>query len=191
MARRTLACPQKKAELEDRTIVWVDEAGFYLLPGKVRTYAPRGQTPVLRVPLTRDHLSAISALTANERVLMHVQEKAFRGPGVVRFLRHLLRHLPGKLLVIWDGSPIHRSRVVKDFLAQVGAQRLWLEQLPGYAPELNPVEGIWRYLKRVLLRNVCCRTLTELRYEVRLATANLRHKAKVLASLSTKCGYQL
>ncbi len=49
----------KKAEQEQRTIVFVDEAGFYLLPMVVRTYAPRGQTPVLKVPLTRDHISAI------------------------------------------------------------------------------------------------------------------------------------
>ncbi len=122
---------------------------------------------------------------------MHVQDEAFRGPGVVRFLQHLLQHLPGKLLVIWDGAPIHRSTVVKQFLAAGGAERVWLEQLPGYAPELNPVEGIWRYLKQVRLRNVCCRTLAELRYELRLATANLRHKAQVLASLPKRCGYQL
>ncbi len=186
-----MASPQKKAEAEGRTIVWVDESGFYLLPARVRTYAPRGQTPVLRVPLTRDHVSAISALTADERVLMHVQEQAFRGPQVVRFLRHLLRHISGQLLVIWDGAPIHRSRVVKELLAQGSADRLWLEQLPAYAPELNPVEGIWRQLKRVLMRNVCCRTLTELRYALRLATANLRHKAQVLASLPRLCGYQL
>lgn len=171
--------------------MWVDEAGFYLLPARVRTYAPRGQTPILRVPLTRDHLSAISALTATGRVLMHVQDAAFRGPRVVRFLEHLLRQIPGKLLVIWDGAPIHRSTIIKTFLVQGGAERLWLEQLPGYAPELNPVEGIWRHLKRVHLRNVCCRTLSELRYELRLATANLRHKANVLASLPNLCGYEL
>ncbi len=171
--------------------MWVDEAGFYLLPVRVRTYAPRGQTPVLRVPLTHDHLSAISALTARGRVLMQVQEEAFRGPRVVRFLKHLLRQIPGKLLVIWDGAPIHRSKVVKAFLAEGGVERLWLEQLPAYAPELNPVEGVWRYLKRVCLRNVCCRALSELRYELRLATANLRHKAQVLASLPKLCGYQL
>jgi transposase len=191
MARRALASTQKKAEAEGRTIVWVDEAGFYLVPARVRTYAPRGQTPRLRVPLTRDQLSAMSALTSSGRVLMHVQDEAFRGPGVVRFLRHLLRHIPGKLLVIWDGAPIHRSKVVKAFLAEGGAERLWLEPLPGYAPELNPVEGIWRQLKRGHLRNVCCRTRIELRYELRLATANLRHNAAVLASLPKLCGYHL
>jgi transposase len=191
VAHRAVAGTQKKAVAEERTIVWVDEAGFHVLPTRVRTYAPRGETPVLRVPLTRDHLSVISALTTSGRVLMHVQAEAFRGPRVVRFLEHLLQQIPGKLLVIWDGSPIHRSKVVKAFLTEGGAERLWLEQLPSYAPELNPVEGIWRSLKRVRLRNVCCRTLTELRYELRLATANLRHKAQVLASLPKLCGYQL
>lgn len=186
-----MACTEKKAQDEGRTIVWVDEAGFYLLPARVRTYAPRGQTPILRVPLTRDHLSAIGALTADGRVLMQVQTEAFRGPRVVRFLRHLLRHVSGKLLVIWDGAPIHRSKVVKAFLSEGGAERLWLEQLPGYAPDLNPVEGVWHYLKRVRLGNVCCRTLKEVRNEVRLATATLRHKTTVLANLPRHFGCPL
>ena len=191
MAHRALARAEKKAEADGRTIVWGDEAGFYLLPARVRTYAPRGHTPILRLPLRRDHLSAIGALTADGRVLMHVQTEAFRGPRGVRFLRHVLRHMAGKLLVIGDGSPIQRAKVVKTFLAEGGAKRLWLEQLPGYAPDLNPVEGIWNSLKRVRLGTVCCRTLAEVRYEVRLATANLRHTATVLASFPKHYGCPL
>ncbi len=60
-----------------------------------------------------------------------------------RFLRLLLRKIPGKLLVIWDGSPIHRAKVIKEFLAAGAAKRLHLERLPGYAPDLNPQEGVW------------------------------------------------
>ncbi len=60
----------KKAEQEKRQIVFVDESGFYLLPMAVRTYARVGQTPVLRVPLTRDHISAIGALTPEGRLFM-------------------------------------------------------------------------------------------------------------------------
>jgi hypothetical protein len=114
----------KKALAEGWTMVWMDEASFYLLPARVRTYAPRGQTPILCVPLTRDHVAAIAALTADGRVLMQVQEPALRGPQIVRFLRHLLRHIPGQLLVMWDGSSIHRCRVVKEFLRAGGAARL-------------------------------------------------------------------
>src|SRR5215475_2022162 len=138
-------------------MVWIDQSGFYLLPMAVRTWAPRGQTPVLRVKLTRDHLSAISAITPDGRLVMQVQDHAYGSEDVVRFLRLLLRKLTGKLVVIWDGSPIHRGQAVKAFLARKAAKRLHLVQLPGYAPELNPDEGIWNYLKRVELKNVCCR----------------------------------
>lgn len=160
--------------------MFVDEAGFYLLPAIVRSYAPIGETPVLRVPLTWDHLSVISAVTPAGDLYLMMQEHAFKGPAIVRFLKHLLRHLPGKLLVIWDGLPAHHGTAVREFLAQGGAQRLHLERLPGYAPDLNPDEGIWAYLKRVELRNVCCRDLTHLRHELRKAVARLRHKTGVI-----------
>jgi transposase len=131
----------------------------------------------------------IGGLTAEGRLLLQMQERAFRGPAVVRFLQHLLRQIPGPLLVIWDGAPIHRAQVVKDFLAQGAAERLQLEPLPGYAPELNPAEGVWRYLKHVELRNVCCDDLPELRGEVRLAVKRLRHQRHVLHGCLVQCGY--
>ena len=65
--------------------------------------------------------------------------------------------------------------MIKDFLAEGAAKRMHLERLPGYAPELDPDAGIWRYLKRVELKNRCCHDLPELRSELRLATARLRH----------------
>ncbi len=133
MARAEMARDQKKAEEEGRTLVWIDESGFYLLPGVVRTYAPCGQTPELRVPLTSDHLSVISAITPEGRLLMQVQERAYKGPDVVGFLKHVLRHIPGKLLIRWDGAPIHRCQPIKDFLAAGAAERIHLERLPGYA----------------------------------------------------------
>ena len=169
--------------------MWVDESAFYLLPAVVRTWAPRGEPPLLRVYLTRDHLSVISGLTPDGQLLMQIRQQAFQGPDVVRFLKHLLRHIPGKLLVLWDGAPIHRAQPVRDFLAAGGAARIHLEQLPAYAPELNPDEGIWNYLKHVELRNVRCDDLPELRQELRLATARLRHKQTVLHGCITQVGY--
>ena len=130
MAGRALARPSSKARAEGRTILFVDEAGFYLLPFVARTYAPRGQTPVLRTPLTRDHLSAISAITLDGRLFTHIQTEAFRGPAVVAFLRQLLRQVPGKLLVIWDGAPIHHCQPVKDSLAAGAATRFVVQTSP-------------------------------------------------------------
>ena len=113
MAGRDLARPSSKAAAEQRTILFVDEAAFYLLPFMARSYAPVGQAPVLRAPLTRDHLAAISAITPDGRLFTHVQREAFRGPAIVDFLRQLLHQVRGKLLVIWDGAPIHHGRAVK------------------------------------------------------------------------------
>ena len=76
---------KKKAAREDRTLVFVDEAGFYLLPAAVRTYAPCGETPVLRYPYW-DHLSVISAITPDGKLYTMTQEKAFRGPAIRSFL---------------------------------------------------------------------------------------------------------
>lgn len=186
-----MAGAQKGAAEEGRTVIWVDESAFYLLPARVRTYAPRGKTPRLRVFLTREHLSAISAVTATGRLYLNVLERAFRGADVVRFLKHLLAHLPGKLLVVWDGSPIHRARVVQDFLAAGAAARLRLERLPAYAPDLNPDEGVWRHLKRVELRNRCCRDLTHLRTELARAAKRLRRRPHVLHACIRHAGYVL
>lgn len=131
----------------------------------------------------------ISGLTHTGRLLVQKRRQAFRGPAVVRFLQHLLRQIPGKLLVLWDGAPIHRAQVVKDFLAQGAAARLQLEPLPAYAPDLNPDEGIWHYLKHVELRNLCCANLDELEVELDLAIKRLRRKAQVLRGCITECGY--
>lgn len=191
MVHRALANSPKKATDEKLTIVWVDEAGFYLLPMAVHTWAPRGKTPVLHVPLTHDHLSAISGITLDGRLFMQTREDAFDADGVVGFLRVLLRQLRGKLLVIWDGSPIHKGKPIRDFLARGATKRLHLERLPGYAPDLNPDEGIWNYLKRVELKNRCCRDVAELAVELRRAKERLRHKRDVIQACSVQCGYSV
>jgi len=171
--------------------VWIDEAAFYLLPLAVRTYAPRGQTPIVRVPLTHDHLAAIGALTAQGKLVMQIQDHSYKGPDVVRFLQLLLRKIAGKLLVIWDGATIHRCQVIKDFLAQGGANRLHLERLPGYAPELNPREGVWNLLKRRELKHLCARDLEHLAAELVRAKERLRHRTTVLCQCIAHAGLRL
>lgn len=148
-----------------------------------------GQTPILRAPLSYDHLSVISAITPDGRLFTHVQETAFRGPAIVAFLRHLLRQVRGKLLVIWDGASIHHCQPVKDFLAAGAAKRLHLERLPAYAPDLNPDEGVWSLLKRGELKNRCCHDLQELRWELGLAIRRLRRRPQALTACFRHCGY--
>lgn len=184
-----MAPDQSESAEENRTVVFVDESGFYLLPFVARTWSPCGQTPILHAPLTRDHLSVISGVTAEGRLFTHIQEQAFTGAGIVTFLRQLLRQIPGQLTVVWDGAMIHRCRAVKDFLAAGAAARLWLERLPGYAPELNPDEGVWNLLKRRELANRCCRDRDELRWELGLAIRRLQRRPHLLQSCIRQVGF--
>jgi transposase len=103
----------------------------------------------------------------------------------------LLRKVSGKVVATWDGSPIHRGQEIKAFLARGAAKRLHLEHLPGYAPDLNPDEGIWNYLKRVELANVCCCDLTQLQRALIRARERLRHKKAIIQSCSRHCGYSV
>jgi transposase len=181
LAQPTLAGAKSKAKRLGQSIFFVDESGFYPLPAVVRTYAPRGQTPILREWLTRDHLSIIAAVSVSGRFYSQIRECAFDGVAVAEFLRHLLGVVPGNVLVIWDGAPIHRNAAVKAFMRAGGNERLQLEALPGYAPDLNPLDtGIWHWLKNVALANVCTTSLAELKKEMRLAIHRLRRKPSII-----------
>ena len=148
----------------------------------MRTYAPVGQTPILREWWTRDHLSAISAISPEGKLSFHSQDHAIDSADVVAFLEHLLREVSGRMVSIWDGAPIHRRRAVQDCLAMGGTERLHRERLPAYAPELNPGEWRWAQLKGVELRYVCCVTLSPLRVALRDAVQRVRRKPRLIHS---------
>lgn len=168
----------------------MDESAFYLLPGVVRTWARVGQTPILKSPKKYEHLSVASAITADGRLVTQIRETSFCGVAIVGFFQHLLRQIPGKVVLIWDGASIHRCAAVKAFLRSGGAKRLRLIRLPAYAPELNPDEGVWRWLKREL-GNFCCRDFVELKYELGLAITRLRRRTPIILSFFKNAGLEL
>ena len=98
-----------------------------------------------------------------------------RRPQIIAFLSHLLRHIPGKLLMVWDGLAAHRSGAVWDFVRQQQG-RLWLEFLPAYAPELNPVEYLWSHWKQHELPNFCPTTFGQLSHHARRALRRMRRR---------------
>jgi transposase len=181
----------ERAKRERRVLVFEDESGFYLLPGVVQTYAPEGQTPVIRERQTRDHLSVMGGMTPEGRVFTLARQEPLNGTHSVEFLGHLLRVAGRRLLVIWDGSPIHRRTIVTEFVA--GARgKVRVEALPGYAPDLNPWdEGGWHHLKDVLLANVVCRDLEELHEQFHLAVDRLRRKPHLVRSFFAQAGLSL
>jgi transposase len=182
---------RRPARRERRLVVLVDEAGFYLLPGLVRTYAPEGLTPVLREKVTRDHLSVMGGMTPAGEVYTLVRQESLNGLHSIEFLIHLLRVAGERLLVAWDGSPIHRRAEVKEFVSGTGGG-VSLEALPGYAPDLDPWdEGGWNHLKNVEMRNLVCRDPEELHEEFHLAVARLRQKPQLIRAFFAQAGLEL
>jgi transposase len=188
---RTLARVEKKAAAEGRTIVFIDESGIYLLPLVVRTYAPCGQTPILKEFLSYKHLSLIGAVTPQGRLFLTVYAHSITSREVVRFLGQLQRLIPGLLLIIWDGIPTHRSKIVKSYLATGAAKRIHLEQLPGYAPDLNPTEWVWSYLKIVDLANTACDHLPELEALIKNSKRRLQRKPELIQAFVRDAGYEV
>ena len=95
------------------------------------------------------------------------------------------------MLVIWDGSPIHRNQCIKAYLANGATKQIHLERLPAYAPDLNPDEGVWNHLKYVELKNVCCTDLSNLHQELYLAIRRLRRKPYLIQSFFELAGLSL
>ncbi len=144
---------------------------------------------MIKAQCSYDHLSVISAITPSARLCLIVQTQPYTTEDIVEFLRKLHRQIKGKLLVIWDGASIHRGQALKDYLARGATKWLWLERLPAYAPDLNPDEGIWNYLKRVELANTCSLNLNELYLRLLDAARRLRRKPIVIQGCIAQAGF--
>jgi transposase len=183
---------RQRAKKERRALIFVDEAGFYLLPAVVQTYGPEGRTPVIYAWQTRDHLSVMGGLSTEGKVYVLVRPESLHGLHTVEFLRHLARYAGRRLLVVWGRSPIHRRAEAKEFLASAGGRGIWLEALPPSAPELDPWDqGGWNHLKNVAMRNLVCLDLEELHLEFHLAVNRLRQKPHLVRSFFKAAGLPL
>jgi len=157
----------------------VDESGFSLVPCRVRTWAPRGQTPVLCHRHSWSKCSAISGITTDARLFLLIRPKSIRTHEIQVFVRHLLRHIRGNICLVWDNLNAHKSQAVKQLVHQF-KRRLWVEYLPPYAPELNPDEKVWKHLKYVDLANFGPLNIQELTRAIRRSVGGLRRRPKIL-----------
>ena len=182
---------RRRAHRERRVLVFEDESGFYLLPSVVRTYAPEARTPVLHEVQTRDHISVMGGMTPEGKIYTWARQESLNGLDTIEFLWHLGQVVGPRLLVIWDGSPIHRREEVNDFVSETRG-KIALEALPGYAPDLNPWdEGGWHHLKDVEMANLVCRDLEELHQEFHLAVERLRQKPHLVQSFFAQAGLKI
>lgn len=155
-----------------------------LQPVVRRTWAPQGQTPILRQWDRRDRLSAISALTVAQRrrrfgLYWALYRHNVRSPEVLRFLQLLRRHLPHGFTLLWDRGRPHRATRVATWLAQ--HRRIVVEWLPAYAPDLNPVEPVWSHTKYGDLANYSPDHLAALEGAVLRSLAQTRGHRTLLA----------
>jgi len=100
---------------------------------------------------------------------------------VAVFVTHLLRHIRGRLILIWDNLKTHKARRIKE-LVDSHRPRLDVEYLPAYAPELNPDEWVWRHLKHVELANFAPDDLDKLKKGLRSAVQRVRMRPKLMHS---------
>jgi transposase len=140
--------PQLRAEAAEvgATISFADEAGVRSDYHAGTTWAPVGQTPVVAATGDRFGINLISAVSAKGRLRFAAYDGNLNGPVFIDFCRRLLHDAPGPVFLVLDGHPVHRSKAVKAFAASTDG-RLRLCFLPGYSPELNPDEWVWKHVK--------------------------------------------
>ncbi|MGH7255406.1 MAG: transposase [bacterium] len=149
-----------------------------------RTWAPKGRTPIVRYCYKQDRISAISALAVSpkhRRVALYLmlRRRNLTGLDVRAFLQHLLRHLRGPVVLLWDRGTIHRRREVTQWIT--AHPRLQVEEFPAYAPELNPAEYVWAQADRALA-NSAPTDLDQLTGMLRYTAQRLRHSQALLWS---------
>jgi transposase len=173
-------------------IVFWDESGASLLPVTRRTWAPRGHTPVICHRFKWKRMSMAAGLCCGGAALaFHHQVGAYDTDTLIGALEQLRRFLGGqKATLLWDGLPAHRSHAMGAWLRR---QRSWLvvEPLPGYAPELNPVEPLWASLKGVELANLAGESLDEVIAAAERGIQRIRHTHHLAFSFLRYCGLSL
>jgi putative transposase len=188
LAQGRLPRPEKKVDAEQAHLVLIDETGLFLNPVVRRSWSKVGNTPVIGGDGGhRKKVSAIGALTVSPTAKQlgfyfdTAVDGFFDATLVIAFLGNLLKHLRGKVVVLWDGGSNHKGPAMREFLQ--ANPRLRLERLPAYAPDLNPVEVVWSWLKWGRLANFVPDDLSELDDWAIEYLVELKYNQKLLRAL--------
>ncbi len=174
-----LAHGKKNARRRRAWIVFQDESGVSQRPPVRRTWAPRGETPVLIHAFNWKKLSVAIAVAfrwdfRRSGLFFQTRPGSYNDVTLIEFLSDLKRDVRGRrAILVWDGLPSHKSAPMQAYLR---AQRSWLtvERLPGYAPDLNPAELVWGNVKGRELANLCADDLDEVERELRSGLRRVR-----------------
>jgi transposase len=127
-------------------IFFLDEAGFQSDPPLGRTYGLKGETPVVKTSGQRQSINVISAVNARGAFWAVTYDGKLNAASFVLFLRNFMKGRSGKVFLVLDGHPAHKAKVVQRYVESLDG-RLELHPLPTYAPDLNPDEFVWSYMK--------------------------------------------
>jgi transposase len=155
-----------------------------LIPTRRRTWGPEGKTPIIRYSYRHDRISALAALTVSAKlchmgIYVRFQQDNFHAYDIAKFLRILLKHIKGPIILLWDNAKIHKGPYIEEILKK--NPRLQLEWFPGYAPELDPVEQVWNDFKRHTANSIP-RTKQDLRISLHNSTRRVRRSQAKLRS---------
>lgn len=146
----------------------------------MRTWAPKGQTPVIQFHFNWNHVSVIAGLSRAQFVF-RLYDGSVKKEQAVDFLKALKAHLQRPLLIIWDGARPHRSGRVRDYLDSLNGH-IQMAFLPPYCPDLNPVEYLWAWMKRHALANYCPDTLDQLHSTARNKLKSAQRRPSIIAA---------
>lgn len=177
-------------------LIFPDECGFMLAPLVRKAWAPRGQTPVIKVVEPHGRISAAGAITISPvhsrfgfYFILLPDNANFRSHSIVAFVDYVRRHIKKPLIVVWDQIPIHMSYPVKRY--EIQHNDVLFVPFPPYAPELNPVDYVWSYVEWSRLANYCPKNLVELRRTVTAELKRVRKRPDLLESFFKATGMTL
>ena len=179
--RETYPAIARQAKAEGAEIFFWDESGFRADAVHGQTWGVKGQTPVVERPGQRQSISAASAVNAKGAFWYCTYEGGLTAELFVTLLRQMMRYRRKPVHLIVDGLPAHKTKLVKDYV-QSTKGRLTLHFLPGYAPELNPDELVWSYVKRTGVARTPLRKGEQMRDKISAQLAAIKAMPRLVRS---------
>ncbi len=159
-----------------------DESGVYLSPVVGTTWAPKGKTPTIKVSGSRQKLNLLSAVSPAGRLVFKIHQKKIKSGEYIEFLTQIVKYHPHrKVIVITDNASIHKSNLVRGFIKS-NDKIFAIYYLPAYAPELNPDEHIWGYLKDYLLNAHQTKNINELKDLTRRKMNSIKQNTELISN---------
>jgi transposase len=188
-----MAGAKKKVREMRGWLVFQDESGVSQRPPLRRTWAPRGQTPVIIHSYNWKKISICAAIAyrwdgKRTRLYFQMRSGSYATESLIVFLKELKKHFRRQyVILIWDGLPAHKSRKMNEYVQR---QQEWLrvERLPGYAPDLNPVESLWGNIKGKELANQSADDLSEVADALRAGFDRVFGQRQLLLGFLNHCG---